>query len=200
MRLAATMAVFAVPTLAHAQRLTIPEEIARGGVARIWRGEPSGQLPTVTELLAQADLIVIGTVGIPNNSYLSDDQYDIYTDYPIVDPIILYQSQLSTSPRPGMPGTVSVTQLGGTATIGRASFSQSSSALQPLDVGTEGLFVMKRVEGKYRFVSDFLGAFRITGGRLESLFDRLYFAAEGQDAPADQALANVAARLRALGR
>lgn len=163
------------------------------------RNSPSGEVPAVTDILAQADLVVRGVLGTPV-SYLSDDQYEILTDYPIIDPVILQQSRMSTSDRPGMPPPIVVTRLGGTAMVGGVRFSQTNAGLPALEAGTEGLFILKLVNGKHRFLYDFLGAFRISAGKLENLSERADFAPEYQDVPASEALADVAARLQALGR
>lgn len=194
------MTIFAAPALSEAQRQcpTIPESIAAGAVGQS-SSSPSGQLPLITDVLAQADLVVRGVLGTPV-SYLSDDQCDVLSDYPVIEPVILHQSRMSTSDRPGMPPPIVVTRLGGTVMVGGVRFNHTNAGLPPLQPGAEGLFILKLVSGKYRLLYDFLGAFRISAGKLENLSERADFAPEYQDVSASEALADVAARLQALSR
>ena len=97
-----TVAVFAiltVPQLIHAQRPTIPEAVRQGAVNSI-ATTPSGQPPTVADLLSTTDIVVMGTIG-DSRSYLSDDQRDVYTDYPIKEPVVLFRSDMERLRGPG---------------------------------------------------------------------------------------------------
>ena len=79
--------------VAHGQRRTIPEIVAGGaatdGVLGRVRTVGSGPTPEVTDVLRTTDVIVRGIVDQPRG-YLSDDQFDVYNDYPIVNPAILF--------------------------------------------------------------------------------------------------------------
>lgn len=148
---------------AQSERLTIPQALARG-----WTGwttvAGSGQVPTISDVVTDADLIVRGIVGTPI-SYLSDDERDVYTDYPLSSTIIIHQSGLSTSRQPGVP-VVTVTQLGGIVTIGKLKFTQEELGLPSLEMDSEGLFFLKRVGDNYHIVRTYYGAFRISNGTV----------------------------------
>ena len=134
----AGLAAFAATV--NAQRLTIPEAIARGGVTSTG-GVPSGQPWTVRELLRRTDVIVMGTVGDPL-SYLTRDELEIRTDYPLTSVEVIHRS-----PRVVHSGSVerdvTVTQLGGTALVSGVSFTQMERALPPLQPGMRGLFLLE---------------------------------------------------------
>ncbi len=84
-------------------------------------------------------MIVYGTIG-EGRSYLSDDQRDVYTDYPINEPVFAYRSELASIPAGRVVQGVTVTQLGGTVTVNGVAFTQTEPALPPLEAGTRGLF------------------------------------------------------------
>ena len=192
-------AVFVTPafTAAQPQRLTIPQALARGWTGWI-SGEPSGQLPTISDIVADADLIVRGIVGTPT-SYLSDDERDVYTDYPLSNPVIIHQSGVISSRQPGV-FMVAVTQLGGTVTIGNLTFTHTTLGLLPLKVNSEGLFFLKRVGDKYHIVGRYFGAFGISDGTVVPLAGREDFAPEYRGVSISEASDNIAAHLQALHR
>jgi hypothetical protein len=158
----------------EAQRLTIPELVARGGVGSVATA-PSGQLPTVADLLRVTDVIVMGTVGEPR-SYLSADQRDVFTDYPLTHPVFIHGSSKIATPMPGVVPRVIVTQLGGTVAINGIQFTQKEPALPPLQTGMIGLFLLQRVGDKYLIAGRFYGAFDITDDEVTPLMSREDFA------------------------
>ena len=178
------------------QRSTIPDLLARAGKS-VERGMtvPSGVAPSVDEVLAQADTVVRGVVGQPR-SYMSDDQRDVYTDYPVLNPIILYQAQMVTSPTPGVVSAVIVTLLGGTVTVNGLAFIVRVDGLPSLQPGAEGLFLLKRDGDKYRIAGTIYGAFRIVSERLVPLTRQSEFAPEYRDIPAAQAQEQLVSKLR----
>src|SRR6266540_5525091 len=123
--------VFVLLLSPQANRETIPDAVAHGATGRV-ATVPSGPMPTVPEILRDTDMIVLGTLGEPH-SYLSDDQQDIFTDYRIVNPEILFQSDISSTPTPGITPTVTVTQVGGTINVKGTVFTQKESALSLLE-------------------------------------------------------------------
>ena len=118
---------------AQSQSETIPEAIARGASGRT-STEHSGKSPTVAAILADAELVVRGTVG-ESRRYLSPDKRDVYTDYSLVAPVVLYQRTPRTAQKPGQLG-ITVTQLGGKVMVGNVEFTQTELGLPALMPGT----------------------------------------------------------------
>jgi hypothetical protein len=75
--------------VASAQRPTIPDAIARGGIGSA-ATVPSGPNPSVTTLLASTDILVFGRLGQPR-SYLSGDQTEVFTDYNLEDAMMYFE-------------------------------------------------------------------------------------------------------------
>ena len=104
---------------------TIPAQLLQAGKSlKSGATIPSGMPPTVENLLSATDVIVRGTLG-ESRSYLSDDQTEVYTDYDIQNPQILYRAHpgvLSESE----PSRITVTLWGGTVTINGLSFEPST--------------------------------------------------------------------------
>ena len=89
-----------VPTVALGQSPeTIPQALARGATGRVTT-PGSGNPPSIESVLRETDLIVRGTVGEPR-SYLSDDERDVYTEYTMTKPAILYATISLSSRGPG---------------------------------------------------------------------------------------------------
>src|SRR5579862_3069057 len=97
------------------------------------------------QVLSVTDLLVRGVVG-PPESYLSDDQMDVYTDYPIADPVVLYEAPAVESKTAAVQ-TVTVTLLGGVITIDGLSFTSKHQALPLLQVSTECMFLLRKIGG-----------------------------------------------------
>jgi hypothetical protein len=177
------------------QRETIPELVAKGAVAALGT-VPSGPTPPVADLLRLTDVVVRGTVGQPR-SYLSDDQRDIYTDYPIGDPVFIYQSQMTTSRTPGILPSVTVTLRGGTVMVNGVSFTATEPALRPLPPGTQALFLLRHVGDKYLIADRYFGAFGIKSDRLMPLAARDDFAPEYRNVAVADAVESMMTTLRA---
>src|SRR5256885_1953912 len=114
-----------IGTIVHAQRLlTIPESLANAGKS-LWSGPsiPSGPSPTLDDILHQTDAVVRGMIG-PGHSYLSEDQHDVYTDYPILNPVVLFERSPRTLGTPGVPSPM-VTIYGGVITINGLTYTRS---------------------------------------------------------------------------
>ena len=173
-----TLTVIALSNSAYAQsqRQTIPEAIAEGAVSSV-ATTPSGSAPTVRSLLSETDLIVTGTI-VSSRSYLSDDQRDVYTDHVIGNVVLVHQSKSAVGVKPGIVPQVTVTQLGGTVTVNGIRFTQKETALLPLQVGTNALFLLHRDGERYMIVSKYYGVFKITNDRMMPLAARDDFAPE----------------------
>lgn len=196
-RLSLALLCFSLSVQAQ-QRETIPELMAKGGVAAL-ATVPSGPTPPVADLLRLTDVVVRGTVGQPR-SYLSDDQRDIYTDYPIGDPVFIYQSQMTTSRTPGILPSVTVTLRGGTVMVNGVSFTATEPALRPLQPGTQALFLLQRVGDKYLIAGRYFGAFGIKSDKLMPLAVRDDFAPEYRNVAVADAVDSMMTTLRAQVR
>lgn len=158
---------------------TIPQTLLRVGESLTDRlTMPSGD-SDMTEVLRQTELIVRGTIGLPTKAYLSKDQTTIYTDYPLIKPVVLYDSRGQSSQSPRLAPEITVTVRGGSIQVGALTFTLISEALRELPVGAEGLFLLKSIDGKYQPVGYFFGAFEISGDRITRPFTQARgFAAE----------------------
>lgn len=177
---------------AQAEGETIPEAIARGARGRT-STEHSGRSPSVAEILMSADLVVRGIVGEPR-SYLSSDKRDVYTDYALLSPAILYQRTQRTSEKPGPLG-ITITQLGGKVLVGNVEFTQTELGLPPLMPGTEGIFILEERGGRYHIARTFYGAFGIVANKVKPLTSKRDFAPEYREAPVATVLADLRSRL-----
>jgi hypothetical protein len=178
---------------AAAQKLTIPEGVARGAVGST-AGVPSGIAPSVESVLTSTDVMVAGTVSQPH-SYLSDDQTQVFTDYRITEPVYYFQSQPTTSRTPGLPPDIVVTLLGGTIPVGGIMFTEVQRGLPPLTPASRVLLLLQHVDNKYSVAGPFLGAFRIENDRLIPLTGVQDFASEFTGRSASEAIRYMQARL-----
>ena len=193
----AALALVAVPLLVSAQHETIPEAIVRGAYGRI-RTPGSGVGPSVDDILRRTDIVVRGVLGEPR-SYLSDDQRDVLTEYPMIEPIFLYQAQFTSASLPGILPTMTVTQLGGTVVLNGVTYTQAEQSLLPLQRGFEGLFLLQRVGNRHMIAGTFVGIFSLSGETLTPLAKTgTLFAAEFKGLSTTEAIADIVNRLRIL--
>jgi hypothetical protein len=181
-------------TSAFAQLPTIPELLASQGSSRRITGIPSGQAPTVDELLKQTDIVVRGTVGAPT-TFLSDDQRDVYTEYSLSDVTVLHQRRPA---RPGILPPLTVVVRGGAITIDGRTFVQEDEAFPALAPGTTGVFLLTRTADRYRLAGWVFGAFAVTKNGLRPFTRKLGFGEELTDLSASQSEAHLVARAREL--
>ena len=81
-------------THAQSERPTIPELLRQSGKSlEGFTTVPSGVAPSIDQVIDGAEIVVRGIVGQPR-SYLSNDQRDVYTEYPSRNPVILYQTEM----------------------------------------------------------------------------------------------------------
>lgn len=170
------LAVVATATTSSAQGApqleTIPQMLARVGKSLTSSPSTPSGITDMDRVLRETELIVRGTIGSPTQAYLSEDQRSLYTDYPLVKPMVLYDSRVQSSRTPGRGPEITVTILGGSIQVGGLTFTSKPEALSELPVGTEGLFLLKRIDDKYQPVGRFLGAFEIADGQLKRPFTR----------------------------
>jgi hypothetical protein len=151
---------------------TIPElvEQANESLGRTIDVE-TGPPPSIQSVLRTTDVIVRGTVGKPT-SYLSDDNTTVYSDYPIVNAVMLYPPAQMSARRPGpapVPPMVTITHIGGVITVSGHEFTMEHRALPPLVPGTQGVFLLKKTGDHFTIAGTFYGAFEIDGDRLSPL-------------------------------
>jgi len=170
------LAVVATATTSSAQGApqleTIPQTLARVGESLTDRPSIPSGIADMALVLRETELIVRGTIGSPTKAYLSSDARSIHTDYPLVKPIVLYDSRVQSSRTPGREAKVTVTILGGSIHTGGLTFTSIPEALSELPVGTEGLFLLKRIDDKYQPVGRFFGAVEISAGQIKRPFTR----------------------------
>jgi hypothetical protein len=184
---------------APAQIATIPELLARAGTSlKAEQNLPSGYVPTVDHVLGAADVIAKGVVGSPH-TYLSEDEREIFTDYPLLNPAIVYQSAAVASDMPVRP-RVTITLLGGVYKQNGLTFTSSHAALPTLEPGTKGLFILRRVGKQYRIVGPYVGAFRIVDRRIFPLSKTSGFAPEYNGTGEAQATESLRERARVLAQ
>jgi hypothetical protein len=103
----------------------------------------SGVLDNAPNLLADTDLLVRGVVGEPT-TFLSNGGMNIYTEYPPIDTVTLYDSGVAASARPGpasrRPITVMKRAVRWPSTAARSV--KFEAELPPLHPGTECLFLL----------------------------------------------------------
>jgi hypothetical protein len=182
-------------SLVHAQLLTIPEELAKAGRS-LSSGPtvPSGPAPSIDHVLAETDLIVRGVLGEPTMR-LSDDQMDVYTEYPIRSAVIRHSViPNSVLARQGSPMVVTV--LGGTITINGLTYTRAHEALPSLALGKEYLLLLKRVGDRYFLAANYYGAFQISGSVATNRVQKRGFAEELNDKPAAQVEQTLLARIK----
>jgi hypothetical protein len=146
-------------------------------------------------ILTLTSVVVRGTVG-SSYSYLSKDETEVLTDYPLINPVVLYQSTGACAPQAGLP-SFTVTLLGGTVTINGLSNTSVHEALAPLRPGTEYLFLLMvddqnncRVTGKY------YGVFDLSNGGLQPTFARKNYASEYRQLSSAQGIEAILSKLR----
>jgi hypothetical protein len=148
-------------------------------------------------LLSDTDLIVRGVVGTPR-SYLSDDQRDVLSDYPILNLTVVYQARGLARALDPAAKTMTVTLDGGVIEIDGLTFMSRPGALPQLDPGSETVLCLKRTAGKYLVALKYFGAFAIRNDQLAPLTRKNGFAPDVQQMAATQMIATLRSRAEAL--
>jgi len=152
----------------------------------------------VATLLKTTDVIVTGTIGEPLPGYLSDDQRNVYTDYPVLNPVFAYQAHMMPVSAPGATPTIAITQPGGTINVNGTMFSMKHYGLPKLQPGTQGLFLLQRVGNKYLITGmGYAGAFQIANGKVIPLGERADFAHDFRNMNVSDAVAKMTALVHA---
>jgi hypothetical protein len=175
-----------------AQGTTIPEALARHGSSLersvgVWSGPP----PSVESLLSSTDLVVRGVVT-QTRSYLSPNQRDVYTDYEVRRPRVLYRVGSSSDGRPGVD-SMTVTLLGGTIELNGLTFKAVHKGLPSLPSGEEHILLLRQSDSRFFIAGDYFGAFRVVRGRVEPSVRKGGFAEKYKGMPAAEAARALAA-------
>jgi hypothetical protein len=149
------------------------------------------------EVLNDVDWVVKGIVG-DSNSYLSDDKYEVYTDYAILQPVILYPESASRLATPGPAEAMKVTLLGGTVSVGPLRYTFTHQALPSLDRGQTGLFLLDEVNGKLFVAAKYYGVFDLSRQKLLPMVRKPGFGEPYVGQPASEAISSVVQRLAVL--
>jgi len=183
---------------ASSQSPTIPEMLAKAGTPLTLNLDvPSGPAPSVDQLLETTDVVVRGVVEAPR-SYMSPDERDVWTDYVIRNPRILYQSSPDLSHKPGTTAAFTVTIYGGAIEINGLAFKSDHAALPLLTAGQEYLLLLQQRDRKYFIAERYFGAFRVANGSVEPSTKKNGFAEDYKGQPvADVEAALVAKAKRA---
>src|SRR6266850_255444 len=122
------LCVASLTSVLQAQLLTIPEALAKAGRSlSSGPSVPSGPAPSIDQVLAETDLIVRGVLGEPTTR-LSDDQMEVYIEYPLRNAVIRYNA-ISNGMPAARPSSLLVTVLGGTFIINGLTFKSVHGAL-----------------------------------------------------------------------
>lgn len=151
---AVTIAVLTT-SVASAQRYTIPELAAASSEKTLeipWHEEE--RVLSLDELTSKADVVLEARLVQPN-SYLSEDQKRIYTDFQIV-PSHMVRSQIGdilSSRTPGPRQSLRLTVPGGRLTIGDKTIISPMISWRSLRSGGRYLIFLARVsQSETRFV------------------------------------------------
>lgn len=181
---------------AQERPLTIRERLAQsGGSATFGAIMPSGVAPKISDLLPQVDLAARGMVGVPK-TYISDDESEVFTDYPIENPVILLRSTTAAAPKVGVPEDPTVTIFGGQVTVDGLVYKYIAEALPSLEPGTECIFLLQHYQGRYFPVGKYYGVFRVTGGGLRAVAKKQGFGDEIRTIRSSEAVSEIVKALR----
>jgi hypothetical protein len=175
---------------------TIPEAIAGGATGRV-ANAPSGIGPSTEDVLRETELVVRGVVREPR-SYLSEDAVNVYTDYTITKPLILYSTISIQSREPGPLQEVTVSQIGGTVVVNGHTFTHANRGLPLPEPGTEMLLLLKRVGSRWQLANKYSGAFAIANGKLNPWGMQRRFGQEYRGAETTTAIPELVARIHAV--
>jgi hypothetical protein len=120
-------------------------------------------------MVASADLIVHATVR-PTRTYLSADQYELFTDYAVTPLRVVYQRSLEPSRTPGSVAAIVVTVWGGRTTVEGVEVTLRDKNAPSFDENP-GVLLFLREDGgeRYRLVSEMTGALGVAAGRVHFL-------------------------------
>jgi hypothetical protein len=115
---------------------------------------------------------------------MSPEERDVWTDYVIRNPRILYQSSPDVSHKPGTAAAFTVTIYGGAIEINGLAFKSEHATLPLLPAGQEYLLLLQQRDGKYFVVDRYFGAFQVANGSVEPSAKKNGFAEDYKGRPA----------------
>jgi hypothetical protein len=195
--------IFSAPSNSHAEQDRIPEALARAGRSIQVSAPPGagwfGEDESIEALLRVTDVIVKGRLGVPR-AFLSHDEREVRTEYPIVNPTTLYAAALS---KPDLPPATSVTMIGGAVKINGLTYTATYEALPLPEEGTECLLLLRECDKRYYVAGIYYGIFRIEHDRLKVMTKDQKFinrVTAYHDVSAPKAIADIVAQRTKVGQ
>ena len=186
-------------SMASAGQDRIPEILARAGRSLEASAPPGSGWPaepgSIEPLLRITDVIVRGRLGT-RRSFLSDDEREVLTEYPIVKATTLYTASVS---KPNLPPATTVRMKGGAVTINGLTYKETHEALRLPAPGTECLLLLQEFGGRYYVAGMYYGIFRIEHGRLKAMANDEKLPAY-RDLSAPTAIKEIVAQRQQLGQ
>jgi hypothetical protein len=190
------LCVASLTSVLQAQLLTIPEALAKAGRSlSSGPSVPSGPAPSIDHVLAETDFIVRGVPGEPATR-LSDDEMEVFTEYPLRNAAIRYNAISNGVPAERSSPLV-VTVFGGTIVINGLSYTSAHGALGLLQPSAEYLLLLKMVGRRYFLAGQYYGAFQITGSTATNHVRKPGFAEELNGKPVTEVEQTLLARIKA---
>lgn len=161
-----------VGCVVSAARLTLPELAKLNAPNPVLIERMRELLPEpFDQIVKGADVIVRGTVT-PVRTYLSEDQYEVYTDYQLTPVHVVFQKASVGTAAPGIISEpITIARWGGTLTIDGVQVTLSDRDAPSFEA-TADMVVFLAYDGlrrRYRLVSEVAGAFRSQNGVIEPL-------------------------------
>jgi len=120
-------------------------------------------------MVSDADLIVHATVK-PIRTYLSDDKFELFTDYAVTPLRTLYQRNVRSARVPGAAAPIVLTVWGGRTQIEGVEVELRDKDAPRLEDDSEVvLYLREQPNGFYRLVSDVTGALGVKAGKVTLL-------------------------------
>ena len=125
---------------------------------------------------------------------------ELYTDYPIEHPVVLYDADVSRTARLSPVLSATVTLLGGKVTINGLMFTSDHASLRRLETGADCLFLLKKFGTHYFIAGRYEGAFAVRD-RLAPIHERAYAVPPAYTRPpAERAISDIIRRLQSRRR
>jgi len=153
--------------VASAQTLTLRERVARAHADVSINVNVDGSRVNFNRLIKETDLIVQAEIG-DSTSLLSPDGKDIYTQYQLLSPRVLYSSPVDASAQPGVPPPLVVTQSGGEVKIDGFTAKVLYDNTVILKPGTDVVLLLHRDNRTYRLAAS-VGAFEVWNSTIVPL-------------------------------
>jgi hypothetical protein len=125
---------------------------------------PAPFQPTVVD----ADLIVHATVK-PIRTYISDDRFELFTEFAVTPLRVLYQRTTPSSNVPAPATPIVFTVWGGRTLVAGVEVELRDKDAARLEDGSEVVLYLRQDGRSYRLVSEVAGILGVKGGRVDFL-------------------------------